>query len=255
LIKAKKKFGQNFLKDERYVHRIIESMPQDKTQIVEIGPGLGDLTEKLLDIGNVIAFEIDNELCQTLRVKFDREVREGQLQLRCIDALEARRQGEFVNKPYHLIANLPYYVATTMILDALKDPLCRTILVMVQLEVAEKFCATAGEKAFSSLSVLASHCGERELLFHVPPEAFDPAPKVTSAVFRIRKRENATYSDDLANLLRVAFAQPRKRLAKNLSTHYAKNRITTVFEELEIGENTRPHEISTSTYEHLLAKL
>jgi len=133
---AKKKFGQNFLKDETVLQKIVEAMPNNDNKIVEIGPGLGDLTKYLVDVKSVEAFEVDTDLCKLLQKKFDKEIATKQLHINCGDVLEAW-QSSLVDEDYDLVANLPYYIATNIILKALADPKCKNILVMVQLEVAE----------------------------------------------------------------------------------------------------------------------
>ena len=253
MIKAKKQFGQNFLKDVFYKNKIIESMPQSDNIVVEIGPGLGDLTEKLLLEKEVVAIEIDDRLYQGLRVKFDRELREGRFTIINRDVMEVRREGGFIDRPYDMIANLPYYIATAIILDALQDRNCKNILVMVQKEVAQKFTAAPGTKEYSSLSILAAMVGEANYLFDVPKEAFVPQPKITSAVFEIRKNENE-YNPEFASFLKLAFAQPRKRLLKNLSSHYDKELLVQNFAELELPETIRPHEVEASLFFRLFSK-
>jgi 16S rRNA (adenine1518-N6/adenine1519-N6)-dimethyltransferase len=124
---------------------------------------------------------------------------------------------------------------------------------MVQLEVAEKFCASSGEKVFGSLGIIAQSVGVTEIVTKVPPTAFDPQPKVDSAVFLIQK--NADRSDkEFEDMLRVAFSQPRKTLIKNLSAKYDKKTLQEVFEKLELTLTIRPHQVSTNDY-HQLYKL
>ena len=263
MIKAKKKFGQNFLKDESVKAKIIQSMPSDEQKVVEIGPGLGDLTKELLrSKKRITAFEIDLELCGYLQNTFRNEIENGSLMLVCNDVLEAWQHDSLQDETYHLIANLPYYVATTIILKALRDPGCRTIVVMIQKEVAEKFAAHSGEKAFSALSVLANSISKAEILFDVAPESFSPPPKVTSAVLKLEKFRDFT-DDDLfgdietleafQNFLKTAFKQPRKVLIRNLQNLFPKEKLLEQFEKLEISPTARPHQLETSKY-HLLFK-
>lgn len=251
---ADKKFGQNFLKNHSYVQKIIQSMPDDDLKIAEIGPGLGDLTKELVKAHNVTAFEVDKRLCEHLSKTFKEATHDGRFELRCGDVLERWESGKLLDEPYHLVANLPYYIATNIILKALKDEHCQSVLVMVQKEVAEKFAAKAGEKAFSSLSVLASSVGEAQICFEVEPEAFVPPPKVTSAVLLIVKSQ--TRDDErFETFLRIAFAQPRKKLSKNLQAAFDKNLVTQTFIKLSLDENLRPHEAETSIYHHLYNEL
>ena len=180
MIEAKKKFGQNFLKDTSILYKIIQAMPNDDLKVAEIGPGLGDLTKELINVRTVEAFEVDKRLCEHLQKEFKQPIKQGSLSLNCGDVLERWGSGSLLDREYHLVANLPYYIATNIILRALKDKHCQSILVMVQKEVAQKFSAQSGEKAFSSLAVLTQTVGYGELLFVVGAENFIPPPKVTS---------------------------------------------------------------------------
>ena len=247
---ASKKFGQNFLKNDIYLHKIIQAMPKDDLKVAEIGPGLGDLTKELVKARNVTAFEVDKRLCEHLTTEFEGSISQGRFELRCGDVLERWEEGSLLDEPYHLVANLPYYIATNIILKAFKDEHCRSILVMVQKEVAVKFSAQTGEKAFSALSVLAQSVGRATLCFEVEPEAFVPPPKVTSAVLLIEK-DRTLDDEQFEAFLKIAFAQPRKKLLKNLSAAFSKEYVAQTFAKLGLDPNLRPHEAGTSTY-HLL---
>ncbi|MCK4736979.1 MAG: 16S rRNA (adenine(1518)-N(6)/adenine(1519)-N(6))-dimethyltransferase RsmA [Sulfurimonas sp.] len=250
---AKKKFGQNFLKDETVLQKIVEAMPNNDNKIVEIGPGLGDLTKYLVDVKSVEAFEVDTDLCKLLQKKFDKEIATKQLHINCGDVLNAW-QGSLIDEDYDLVANLPYYIATNIILKALADPKCKNILVMVQLEVAEKFCANEGEKVFGSLGIITQSVGEAHIVVQVPPTAFEPPPKIDSAVFLIEKSSDR--SDEIfEGMLRVAFKQPRKTLMKNLSATYDKEKLQELFKELEFALTIRPHQLSTDNYHQLYKKI
>jgi len=251
---ASKKFGQNFLKNDIYLHKIIQAMPKDNLQVAEIGPGLGDLTKELIKVRNVTAFEVDKRLCEHLNQEFEMPIKEGKFQLNCGDVLEHWESGSLLSEPYHLVANLPYYIATNIILKAFKDEFCQSILVMVQKEVALKFSAQVQQKEFSSLSVLAQSVGRATLCFEVPPEAFVPPPNVTSAVLLIEKNHSKD-DEKFEAFLRIAFSQPRKKLSKNLSTIFSKDIINALFLKLELEPNLRPHEAETSTYHHIYNEL
>jgi 16S rRNA (adenine1518-N6/adenine1519-N6)-dimethyltransferase len=246
---AKKKFGQNFLKDETVLRKIIQAMPKNDNKIVEIGPGLGDLTKFLVDVKSVEAFEVDTDLCKVLQSRFKKEIATKRLHINCGDVLNAWKSS-LVDEPYDLVANLPYYIATNIILKALADPMCKNILVMVQLEVAEKFCACVGQKVFGSLGIITQSVGESHIVVRVPPTAFDPQPKIDSAVFLIQKNKDR---DDkgFEDLLRVAFRQPRKTLMKNLSQEYKKTLLQEAYKELELTQTIRPHQVSTQDYHQL----
>lgn len=251
---ANKKFGQNFLKNDAIIKQIIQSIPNDDLNIVEIGPGLGDLTKELILTRNVTAFEIDKRLCEHLQSTFADALHTGNFKINCGDVLKHWEKGSLQDTKYHLVANLPYYIATNIILKALKDEQCQSILVMVQKEVAEKFSAQSGEKAFSGLTVLTQTVGYGELLFDVGAENFVPPPKVTSAILLIRKNRSED-NQGFENFLKVAFKQPRKKLSKNLSTHYPKDKIEKLLTELGINLTIRPHEAETSMYHHLYTEL
>lgn len=246
---AKKKYGQNFLKDQSVLRKIVEAMPNNDNKIVEIGPGLGDLTKYLVDVKSVEAFEVDTDLCKLLQNKFKEEINTKRLHINCGDVLEAW-QSSLIDEPYDLVANLPYYIATNIILKALADPMCKNILVMVQLEVAEKFCADAGEKVFSSLGIITQSIGKANIVVKVPPSAFDPQPKIDSAVFLIQKQKDRS-DKDFEDMLRVAFGQPRKTLMKNLSAKYEKSQLQEAFEGLGLTLTIRPHQVTTSDYHQL----
>jgi len=246
---AKKKFGQNFLKDQSVLRKIVEAMPKNENKLVEIGPGLGDLTKFLVDVKSVEAFEVDTDLCKLLQSEFKEEIDTKRLHINCGDVLQAWKS-TLVDEAYDLVANLPYYIATNIILKALADPMCKNILVMVQLEVAEKFCATAGEKVFGSLGIIAQSVGTANIIVKVPPTAFDPQPKVDSAVFLIQKNRDRS-DKEFEDMLRVAFSQPRKTLMKNLSVKYDKSRLQEVFNELNLTHTIRPHQVDTKDYHQL----
>jgi 16S rRNA (adenine1518-N6/adenine1519-N6)-dimethyltransferase len=251
---ANKRFGQNFLKNDHIIKQIIQSIPNDSLAVAEIGPGLGDLTKELINVRNVTAFEVDKRLCEHLQTKFDKPIRQSLLEIKCGDVLKHWGSEGLLEEEYHLVANLPYYIATNIILKALKDKNCKSILVMVQKEVAQKFSAQSGEKAFSSLAVLTQTVGYGELLFVVGAENFMPPPKVTSAILLIRKKQSED-NKGFEEFLKIAFKQPRKKLSKNLSIYYPKDKIEALFLQLEIKENLRPHEATTFIYHHLYNEL
>jgi 16S rRNA (adenine1518-N6/adenine1519-N6)-dimethyltransferase len=251
---ARKKFGQNFLKDQSYIDKIIQSMPNDDKKVVEIGPGLGDLTKELVKTKQVIAFEVDKRLCEHITKTFENEIEQKNLTLNCGDVLASWEEKSLLNEKYHLVANLPYYIATHIILKALRDINCLSILVMVQKEVAQKFSAKEQQKDFSALGVLTNSVANATICFEVPPHAFVPPPKITSAVLLIKK-ERSLNDTGLEEFLKFAFMQPRKKLFGNLSKLVPKDVMLKTFDELEIDNNKRPHEISTETYHQLYYKL
>ncbi len=254
---AKKKFGQNFLKDKSFVHQIVQSIPKihQGEQIIEIGVGLGDLSDELLKLYPIKAYEIDDDLCSFLKDKYKDVLASNRLELIHQDVLERKMQeGWLHHQNYILVSNLPYYVATLIILNVLKDPLCRGLIVMTQKEVAQKFCAKNQDSHFCALSVLTQTLGEAELLFDVPNSAFQPMPKVTSAVFCVQKNQNQLQIG-FENMLKAAFCAPRKKLLKNLGTCYPKDLLEEIFMQLSLNEDIRPHQLENKKYHQIFEKL
>lgn len=250
MVKAKKHFGQNFLQDSFYLDKIISAMPDTDRQVVEIGPGLGDLTDKLLKKRKVISIEVDKELDGVLKNRFHTELESGRFRLIIGDATTEDVKAA-LPEAYDLVANLPYYVATNMILTALSDDRCKNIVVLVQKEVAHKFCADCGDSDYGSISVLTQLAAcKRAVLFDVPPNAFVPAPKVVSAVIKIEKSDSIDKTQvlNVSKLLKLAFAAPRKTALKNLSNTFDKTTLHNLFDELGIDHNKRPHEITAQNF-------
>jgi len=265
LIEAKKKFGQNFLKDTTVVSKIIQSMPQNERKLVEIGPGLGDLTQELLKVKALVAYEVDEDLCVYLRKKYATDIDEGKLTLVRTDVLKQFEKGSLCEEPYDLVANLPYYIATTIILEALEDPNCKSMTVMIQKEVAEKFAALPKTKEFTSLAILAQSIGTAAILFDVSPESFEPQPKVVSSILKINKQKefvegkfSGLFESDeqlqrFKKYLRCSFQSPRKTWLRNISSEFDKSYVEEIMYEQSLPITIRPHEISVLSH-HLLFK-
>ena len=252
-VKAKKQYGQNFLKDTTILDKIIQSMPNNNNYVVEIGPGLGDLTKNLVKYKDMTAYEVDTDLIGILESKFDIEIKEEKLKLIHTDVLVAwDKQKNLHNGKYDLIANLPYYIATNIVLRAFEDKNCEHIIVMVQKEVAEKFTAKVNDKDYSSLGIITELISiDSRILFDVPPESFDPPPKIMSSILYIKKDMDKYLDKDFNKFLKACFVQPRKKLSKNLTSVIDKNTISKIYEELEINDNVRPHEVSSSLYSQM----
>jgi len=252
-VKAKKQYGQNFLKDTTILDKIIQSMPNNNNYVVEIGPGLGDLTKNLVKYKDMTAYEVDTDLISILKSKFAIQIEEGKLKLIHTDVLVAwDKQKTLHDGKYDLIANLPYYIATNIILRAFEDKNCEHIIVMVQKEVAEKFTAKVNDKDYSSLGIITELISiDSRILFDVPPESFDPPPKIISSILYIKKDMNKCLDRDFNKFLKACFVQPRKKLSKNLTSVIDKNTISKIYEELEINDNVRPHEVSSSLYSQM----
>ena len=255
---AKKKFGQNFLKDESVLNKIIQSMPQNDNHIVEIGPGLGDLTKKLVKYKDVTAFEVDRDLYSILQTDFEHELKSKNLNIILGDVLDQWKENRTLySGKYDLIANLPYYIATNIILNCFDDDNCEHIIVMIQKEVADKFTAKCKEKEYSALAVITQLIStESRTIVTVPPESFEPAPKVDSAVIYIKKDPDKRVDEGFKKFLKACFSSPRKKLSKNLSS-ITNNKVllSEIFNELKLDENIRPHEVEASLYSRIYTKV
>jgi 16S rRNA (adenine1518-N6/adenine1519-N6)-dimethyltransferase len=220
-IPAKKRFGQNFLADERVVERIVQEVnPVDGEPLIEIGPGRGALTSLLVERpGRLYAIEFDRDLIPLLNEKFGAHrnftlIEGDALGVNLCEIITPARRAL-------VVANLPYYISTAILQRLLEQRACLSEMVlMLQREVVERICAppAASERGF--LSVLVEACCETETLFDVPPTAFHPVPKVWSTVMRLRVREQAAVNVADENLFRqivsAGFAQRRKTIFNNL---------------------------------------
>ncbi len=223
--RARKRFGQNFLVDYGVIDRILGAIPAEGP-VVEIGPGLGALTVPLAQRGNhVIAIELDRDVIRHLRVKLDAERVGRQVELVPQDALQlnltALAEAYALTPPLTLVGNLPYNIATALITRLLgQREQIGEMVFMVQREVGNRLAASPGDSAYGRLSVLTTMHAEVEHLFDVPPEAFNPPPKVDSSIIRITPRSEALVpaaeQARFERLVTAAFAQRRKTLRNNL---------------------------------------
>ncbi len=216
----KKALGQNFLKDRNVVEDIIEgSGITENTRVLEIGPGVGSLTEAMLEKAeSVTAVELDANLIPILEEEFkDRE----NFRLIYGDILKMDIEEIMGDEEFITVANLPYYVTTPIIIKLLEeDSNLRSLTVMVQKEVAERLTAKPGTKDYGSLTLLTEYYTKAEIVRIVPPECFIPAPKVESAVIRLDIREVPPVTvkdrDFMMRVIKESFAMRRKTIANNL---------------------------------------
>ncbi len=221
---SRQRLGQHFLAKGSILERIARAACRDREPLViEIGPGRGSLTKKLLDNADrVIAIEIDGELVEALRGKFRDESR---LTVIHADALETDL-GSWGAAA--VAGNLPYYAATPIIEKTLSNATSlRRAVFLVQKEVAARLVAQPGTRDYGYLSVQTQLLAEAEVLFDVPPSAFHPPPKVISTVIRLRPRNRAAELriNDTARFLdfvKLCFHQKRKTLRNNLAGAYGK---------------------------------
>ena len=239
-LKFRKRFGQHFLQDDRIIENIISSINlKAKDHIVEIGPGLGALTQQLLQTNcQIDAIEIDRNLAKKLNEKFSAY---GNFKLHLADALSFEYEANKVEgKKMRIVGNLPYNISTPLIfklfdiINSVED-----MHFMLQLEVAQRLTACPGDKAWGRLAILAQYHCEVTHLFNVPSNAFKPIPKVQSAVVRLKPLQQKPFphvdSLLLSNATRLAFSQRRKTLRNNLKSVMDIDRL----KEMEINPEAR----------------
>ncbi|MFN2412427.1 MAG: 16S rRNA (adenine(1518)-N(6)/adenine(1519)-N(6))-dimethyltransferase RsmA [Pyrinomonadaceae bacterium] len=224
---AKKSFGQNFLVDQNYVVKIIDALNVSKDDtVIEIGPGRGALTKTLIEhAANVVAIELDRDMIAVLNEEFGHLpnfhlVADDALWVDFRD-LSARFSGTPDCKTI-LVANLPYYISTTILqrLTDQRDAFDRMVL-MFQREVVERITAKPGDSERGFLTVLVEAYLEVEKLFDVPPLAFRPPPKVWSSVLRLTSKPSpAIDPESFRKLVSLAFKQKRKTIFNNLRSNF-----------------------------------
>lgn len=247
--RAKKSLGQNFLKSELALRKIIEAGEiKSDDVILEIGPGKGALTEKLLEKSEiVVAVEKDRELFEFLKEKFAPQIKSGSLILLNEDILEFK-----MKRNYKIIANIPYNITGAILKKFLTEKAQPSLMVlMVQHEVAKRIVAQGGKESILSISVKAY--GEPKMIMKVAARYFSPAPKVDSAVILIKNisREiflkNKIEEEKFWEIVRAGFAHKRKKLSGNLKT--VKTHINKDF--LETLGNKRAEDLSLSDWINL----
>jgi len=202
------RYSQNFLVNARIADFIIQRAalsPEDT--VLEIGPGKGILTARLLEKCKVYAIEIDKELCDYLQATFSKDVNEGHLELICGDALKV----DFPNFT-KVVANIPYHISSPLLFKILEYEFERGIL-MLQYEFAERLVAKPGTKKYGRLSVMMYYNGEARILKRVKRGNFRPVPKVDSAIVEIVKRDRFCYERDVLDyVVRRLFEHRRKKI-------------------------------------------
>jgi len=269
--KAKKSLGQNFLKSEPALNMMCEAgRVNSEDTIIEIGPGKGALTSKLLAKAlRVIAIEKDRELIEILNERFEKEIKENKLEIVEGDCLLFDTDKYFKNKKYKIIANIPYNITGAIIKKFLSEeenkPELMTLL--VQKEVAERIVARDKKESILSLSVKAY--AEPKYIMKVHKRFFSPAPKVDSAIILIDKISDKNFKnkkdeDLFFKVIKSGFAHKRKVLIKNLESlenetdlsveilPNIKEKIEEVFQKLKINAKARAEDISFTTWMEIL---
>ena len=221
---AKKSLGQNFLTDPKSIRKIVEAVePSPEAAIIEIGPGRGALTEKLVESGaSVAAIELDRDLARALSERF---AANSNIRVIEYDILDADFENSALWPPAYagrsdlkLVANLPYYISTAILqrLSEQRHSFSELVL-MFQREVVERITAEPGNSERGYLTVIVESCFHVEKLFDVPPEAFRPVPKVWSSVVKLIPKPKPDFDEAVfGSMVSSAFAQKRKTILNNL---------------------------------------
>ena len=247
--KARKRFGQNFLQDHSIINNILaHAHPQAGEHWVEIGPGLGALTQPLLNTGvKLEVVELDRDLVARLQTQY---AGNQNLDVHSADALKfdfnaLARPGEKLR----VIGNLPYNISTPLMFHLLENSRgIEDMHFMLQKEVVNRICAEPGSKKYGRLSVMMQYFCDTEWLFDVPPESFDPAPQVMSAIVKlIPLAKPPVVIDDFehfSKLVTQAFSQRRKTLRNSLKNYIAETSIIA----LGIDANLRAESITLAEF-------
>jgi 16S rRNA (adenine1518-N6/adenine1519-N6)-dimethyltransferase len=239
-IDPKKSLGQNFVIDPNTVRRIARlSRVGPESRVVEIGAGLGSLTLALIETGaRVTAIETDKALIPILT-----ELVGDHAEIIEADVRNLNWEETLPNPGWDLVANLPYNIATSIVLTVLDDvPSIDRMLVMVQREAGERLAAPVGHSAYGAVSVRVALRANASVVGQVPPSVFYPRPRVTSALVAIERVDHGIESEvetELIELLRIAFNQRRKMLRKSLRSRVDEE----VMERANVAPTSRPEEL------------
>lgn len=248
---AKKSMGQNFLKSEPALRMMCEAGNVTNTDIVlEIGPGKGALTSKLLEKAKkVLAVEKDRDLIALLEEKFEQEIKSGKLEIINKDILEFNpRNYKLKEYNYKIIANIPYNITGAIIKRFLSEVIePSTMILLVQKEVAERIVARDNKESILSLSVKVF--GTPKYMMKVGKRFFSPSPKVDSAIISIRDISKKNFDtsnteNHFFSIIKASFAHKRKVLRKNLEAIAAPSTIDSMFKELKIDSKSRAEDIA-----------
>lgn len=264
-IKANKNLGQNFLINEEVVTNIVDCSNIDKQDLViEIGPGLGTLTKYLLEkAGKVICIELDTKMLQILKDRFSlynnfELINNDVLKVDLKNIIEKEKtEGKIKN--VKIVANLPYYITTPIIMKLLEEELeLESITVMIQKEVADRLIAIPGEKNTGAITYAVYYYATSEAIMEVPNSSFIPEPAVTSKVIKLNIRKEPIVTpknkEKMFKVIKCAFMQKRKTLLNSLTNNKIfenKNQGIELLKSLQINENIRPEELTLEQFEKI----
>ena len=249
----KKKFGQNFIKDKRIVERIVsETEIPDDTLVIEVGPGKGILTSEIIKKAKyVISYEIDLELKPYLDEKF---VDSDNLEIIYDDFMNRNVEEDIEKynfKHLYFIANVPYYITTPILMKLITLNISvEKIIMMVQEEVGNRFCASYGSKDYSSISVYLNYYFNVKKLFIVKREEFVPVPNVDSIIISLTKKDKLLDVDDYTfffKLIKDCFQFKRKNLKNNLKG-YDLEKISNILSQYNLSLSNRAEELPVEVF-------
>lgn len=261
-IQANKSLGQNFLIDDCVIEKIIESSNIEKEDlIIEIGPGLGVLTERLLKkSNNVVVIEIDKKMIEILQNRFclNRNleiINNDVLKVDLEKLIKNKKEQTNINK-VKIVANLPYYISTPIIMKLLENRLkISEIIVMVQKEVAQRLGAETGTREAGAITYAVEYYAQATPIIDVPKESFIPSPKVESQVIKLEVRQNPKIEVEdeklLFNIIQKSFMQRRKTLSNALINNRildSKEEVEKMFKTLEIPSNVRGENLTLEEF-------
>ena len=264
-IKANKNLGQNFLINEEVVTNIVDCSNIDKQDLViEIGPGLGTLTKYLLEkAGKVICIELDTKMLQILEDRFSlynnfELINNDVLKVDLKNIIE-KENAEGKIKKVKIVANLPYYITTPIIMKLLEEELeLESITVMIQKEVADRLIAMPGEKNTGAITYSVYYYATSEAIMEVPNSSFIPEPAVTSKVIKLNIRKEPIVTpkskEKMFKIIKCAFMQKRKTLLNSLTNNKIfenKQQGIELLKALQINENIRPEELTLEQFEKI----
>lgn len=266
-ITANKNLGQNFLIDESVIIDACDSANINKEDLViEIGPGLGTLTKFILErAGKVICVELDERMIDILKERFFlyenfEIINEDILKVDLHKLIKEEKNGNIKN--VKIVANLPYYITTPIIMKLLEERLdLQSITVMVQKEVAERLIAVPGEKFTGAITYSVYYYADSENVRIVDKSSFIPEPSVESDVINLKIRENPPVNVNneelFFKLIKIAFMQRRKTLVNSLSNSgfIEKNKIIEILKQLNIYENIRAEKLSIQDFANIANKI
>jgi len=246
-LKAKKKFGQNFLIDANIVDKIASIACDSNTLTIEIGPGLGALTQMLLKYSKAVeAYEIDPDMYEIINAT----LKDDNLKVILQDFMDTDLS-KYENMPIRVCSNLPYYVTTPILFKLFESGMdIQKITVMVQKEVAERFKAKIGEEDYNALSIIVQYLYDVNYEMTVYKNVFYPAPKVDSAVisFTPKRQRNKTFESKFFKLVQDCFRMRRKTLNNNLKQVFDNETIESIFNTCNLDKNVRGQDLSLDDY-------